>query len=194
MALTLAVPSTRAAQIPFAAGSTAVSTNVAYAAIPAIGVGSIRTILAKSDSSAGTITFYRATTPAAVVTNALAAGYSNILCQLAGTAWAQNDVLLLRSMANNTFQRVLLSSTNGSGILITNALTAATTSFALSPGDQVYKMSSVGSILVGAGVVNWAQNGPLWHTQEAQPGLVELSATGSTTNNNILVTGYSEFR
>ncbi|HWN09763.1 MAG TPA: hypothetical protein VNO50_10930 [Pyrinomonadaceae bacterium] len=183
----------RAAQVPFSSGTTAISTNVAYAAVPALGVGSVRKILAKSDSSAGTITFYNPTGPAAVVTNALAVGYSNILCKLEGTTWSEFDVLLIRSVANNTYQRVLLSSTNGSGILITNALTAATTSFALAPGDQVYKMASAGSYLVGATLVNW-DGEPIWHTQSEKPGLIQISATGSTTNNVITVTGYCEFK
>jgi len=176
----------------FAVGGTSVSTNVAYAIAPGVGgVARIETIIAKDDSSAGTLRFFTAGPPI-YVTNSLAAGLSNIFLNPVGTGLTNGDSLVIHSIASNLWQRVLVATTNSAGVLITNTLSAATTAFALSPGDTVYRMNLAASVLIGntATTLTSGNGGAVWSSLNNRPALIELVAlSGSTTNHALAISG-----
>ena len=174
----------------FSSGATAVSTNLGYVVTSGQGISRTQFLAAKSDSSAGTLKFYTAGSPI-TVTNDLAVGLSNILCTTTGTDLAGGDVIVIRDVSADAYQRVLVSSTNASGILITNSLTSATTDFALEAGDLIYRMTSAFSVPIGATLTTFGVSGQgaVWSSQANRPALFEVSATGSTTNHALAASG-----
>lgn len=175
----------------FSVGATVVTTNLAYVVTPARGgVAHVQFLSTKSASASGALTFYTASAPI-VITNALAAGLSNILATGVVGTLAANDVIVIRNVANDTYQRCLVHLTNSSGILITNPVAAVTTSFALSKGDQIFKMTSAGAFTVGSTLTTWGITGQggIWNSQANKPALIDIADSGATANSSLIVSG-----
>jgi hypothetical protein len=118
-----------------AAGATANSNKVWFvAAASPFGIPRIDQILATSDlipSVEGFLQFYYCTN-VNTLTNAGASGTNALWCDTAGLA--SNDVVVLRSIANNFYQRLFVTNWTASNIYV-HPLAA----FAVSVGDLIYK-------------------------------------------------------
>ena len=170
----------------FAAAGTTVSTNLAYAVIPA--GARAQFVSAVSDSSAGTLKFYSCQT-GVTVTNALAAGMTNVMVS-ATNGIAAGGVVVIRGVSGDQYQRALVYSVSAAGgIVITNSSTAAPTSFALVSGDKVYPTTAAYSETIGATAKSLSSGGVIWVAPVDKPALIELSATGVTTNQSLIVSG-----
>lgn len=171
-----------------------VSTNISYAAIPHnVAVTHISAqVKASGDGQLKAYGWGSSIT----VTQDLAAGYSNIVCNLAGTSLVGGDVLLLYSVSLQKFQRVLVSSTNADSILITNELTSAVTDFALignstsqAGQDRIYKMTLKDTEYLTDKTTVTKQGDPIYKSADGMPSLFEVKANGSATNIWLVVGG-----
>jgi hypothetical protein len=172
----------------FSVGETDISTNVSYAVAPPGGVTKITFLEAKSFSSAAILSLFTAGSPVYVGT-ASAAGISNILTT-STTGINPGDTVLIRSVANGTFQRALITTTNSTGLIITNDIIAADTDFAIAVGDPIYPMTSIYSLTIGSTAKTYDSVNPILVSPTAgRPLLVEVEATGPSTNHSIIITG-----
>lgn len=138
---------------------------------------------------AATVRFYSAGS-SMEVSSALAAGLTNIVL---GTAHigvlAGGDLVCIESLANDTYQLAAVSTTNATGIILTNTFSGTLTAvcptdFALVSGDRVWKLTEAGNLNIGV-ITNHltASGSPLWNFQEGRPGVTLLNvASGGQTN------------
>lgn len=136
------------------------------------GTPRLQYINATSDKAGSVIQFYTAGEPA-LVTGFSTNGQKAIL--MAGTGYASNDVLVVRSVANDTYARYLVT-TNST----TNVTVSANLSWALDVRDQVFKMTTAGKIPVGAATKELnAGAGAIYNGQKRKPLLFEIDGTSA---------------
>lgn len=168
-----------------------VSSNVVYVAVlPNSSVnyvgGSVHS------STGGEILGFTAGAPV-TITNALAAGLSNILATTshATSSLTNGDHVLIQGQ-NEQFQWAQLNAVTASGLLITNVLNGAalTTDFALVAGDKIYRLTEVYGEQLGPSLATSSRSGGvLLKDSNGRPALFLLNATGVVTNLSLSVGG-----
>lgn len=175
-------------EITFAGQGTAVSTNLEFYVVPlGDGVPRIEFLQAVADNaSTGILTFKSRPSNTNYVQGVYASTTTtNLPVTTTGTGIVSNDIVVIRDISGNYFRRQVWG---GVGVSTTNiALTAAVTAPA---GSKVWKVSSIGTYLVGnatasvnaagGGIVNGHQDWPL---------LVELAGEGTNTMDIKVVSG-----
>lgn len=150
------------------AGPTASSNVVWYCTSASGDVPCFQTLTVKGDITANDINIYISTN-SAPITNALGASGTNL--QLNATGFASNDVVVIRYVAADRYQRCVVTNWNGSNLFIHPglALDAAV-------GDYVYKMSPNGALLYSASnTTNYmGGGGPLFYGRQGYPTLIDL--------------------
>ena len=124
------------------------------------------------------------------ITNALAAGLTNILCTGHIGQLVAGDSIVIRDVTNDKYQFAQVHLTNSSGIILTNTLgtlaAVCSTDFALASGDLIYEVNEAGSIDLGTVAITnrvHASGAPIYTFQEGRPGLVLFHQTsGGSTN------------
>ena len=202
----LAAPtSTQAALADYFGGpGTALSTNIAYFCVPNSGgsVAGVTALWASADGSTARLKVYSAPTVDVLVTNALAAGLTNILVA-SSNGLAVGDVIVIRhvtgtaesDVSSTNWQKAIIGPTiTAAGFVITNDLTSATTSFALAAGDHIYRFGTPqGNTCIGNTVTTMNGGGSPVMVFGA-PGLIEVSNLTGTGTNNCLIVGGKFFR
>lgn len=175
----------------FAGKGTAVSgvgtvhTNLScyiVSAVPA-GPARIQYIDASSDLATAKITFYAITNQSLVLTGATAAGGQNLWIAT-NTVLQSNDVLVIRSVANDQYQRVQLTNVvfGGTNFIIDPL------NFAVTNGDLVYRCVASGTLgnnglgFNGTNKVFTASGSAIYYGQEGYPLLMEISGTTCALN------------
>lgn len=134
---------------------------------------------ATSDLSTATIKGYN--TAAGIPVTATAASGQAVVTHASGaSAFAPNDIVIVRSVANNTYQRCVVSSDNATSVTFHENL-----SFALAPGDQLYIATINSQILVAAATVSVLRE--TFVGVEGRPLLVDLVGTSASQINAITV-------
>jgi hypothetical protein len=183
------VGATTRAEDVFSGIGTTVSTNISYYIAPARGgsKAGITFMSAWTDNANGTLKVYTVTT-STLVTNALAAGLTNILV-LSTNGFAVGDVVIIRSVSGDTYQKAKVGPTiSAAGFVITNDLTSATSSFALAAGDVIYRCGTPASIVIGATRTDYGNgSAPVVLSRTSEPVLVEASSFSTNATNNAVV-------
>lgn len=171
----LMAPAVQAASTrTFAGTGTDVSTNLCYyiASANYAGIPRVQYINATSDLTSSAITFYSTATPLLVTTAQSIA--TNIITAV-GTTFSGSDVVIVRHVSTDTYERAVVSSANGTTITLSANLSAIA-----AVGDLVYKCTAAGSIPVGnttkelnAGV------GGIYNGVAGRPLLVEVNGTSA---------------
>jgi predicted carbohydrate-binding protein with CBM5 and CBM33 domain len=180
-----------------------VSTNMVYGVVPP-GHSADSIIYSLHSSVDGTLGFFYCDS-AVTVTNALAAGMSNVLCPTAisGTAvFAAEDTILLYDLDGDRWQWAQINNTNTTGMLLTNSAysRALTTDFPLTVGDMVFRMRPTGGatattiprtrVAVNAGAPSSITGSRVLTAGGSHPALVDLRAgAGTITNISLVVSG-----
>jgi len=151
-------------------------TNVSYyvASGQLGGTPRVQYVNAISDNATtGILKFYTLGT-AYLVTGA---GHTTTNIGVASSSVSSNDVVLIRYMATDTYQRMQVTTNSSTNITFDAAV--ATTPIA---GDIIYKTTLAGQILVGdATVEKNANSGAIFNGQRNKPMLVEIAGKGTNT-------------
>lgn len=134
---------------------------------------------ATSDLSTATIKGYN-TAPGIPVTAVAASGQAVVTHASGAAAFAPNDIVIVRSVANNTYQRCVVASDTATSVTFHENL-----SFALAPGDQLYIATINSQILVAAATVSVLRE--TFVGVEGRPLLVDLVGTSASQINAITV-------
>ena len=171
--------------------SIAINTNAIYAVAPA---GTKVTSLAVVNDTphSGTVKFYLATANSIQITNALAAGASNILVTATNTLEVGAH-LLICGMSSGTarYQRAVVHSVASDGIVITNYPGSGLSQmdFALAAGDSLWRMTNAATLKrVDAGLTVINGGGIIWG--DSRPSFIEVAQTGLCTNLSLVIGGY----
>jgi hypothetical protein len=136
------------------------------------GTPRLQYINATSDKAASVIQFYTAGAPASVT--GLSTNGQKVI-KMAGTGYASNDVLVVRSVSNNTYARCVVTTNSTTTVTV-----AANLPWDLVTNDQVWKMTAGGSIPVGAATKELnAGAGAVYNGQKAKPLLFEIDGTSA---------------
>lgn len=156
------------------------ATNTYYIA-PADRVGQpvVSYFNATSDAAGSTIKGY--TTGAGIPATAAAASGQAVVTHASGTgAFNANDVVIVRSVANNTYQRCVVASRTGTSVTFNENL-----NFSLVAGDQLYVATLSSTIPVGAATVSVLDD--TFVGTEGRPLLVDLNGTSASQINLITI-------
>jgi hypothetical protein len=175
-----------AKEITFAGPGTQVETNLEFYVVPlGDGVPRIEFLQAVSDSAtAGVLTFL---SKPASTNNAITVYASTTTTNLpivgTGSGIVSNDVVVIRDTAGNYFRRQVYGAASATNVALTAAVTAGA-------GSKVWKVSSVGTYLVGSATatVN-AAGGGIVNGHKDWPLLVELAGAGTNTVDIKVVSG-----
>jgi hypothetical protein len=168
------------AQIKFEAGTgTDVSTTLCYYAFSSKGAGTpvIKYLNVTSDKASSVVQFYTAGS-SILVTNSVIAGTNTILLTGTTSGFQTNDVIVIRSVSNDTYQRTSVSQVAAGSIV-----TAQNTAFALAAGDVIYRMSTAGAIPVGNATVTIT--GACYSGARDKPLLLEVDGTSACQINAV---------
>lgn len=153
------------------------STTLSYY-IPTMSFGGapfVTYVSATSDKASSVIKFYSAASP--VFVNATSAsGGTNI--SVVPTGITNNNVIVVRSIANDTYQRLVVSSASA-----TNIFTTAALSFTLNANDPVFLMTANGTIPVGSNTVSASTSGGVAFGSKGKPLLLEVDGTSACSLN-----------
>jgi hypothetical protein len=134
---------------------------------------------ATSDKAASTIKGY--STAAGIPVTATAASGQAVVTHASGaSAFAANDIVIVRSVANNTYQRVVVASDTSTSVTFNENL-----NFALAAGDQLYIATVNAQIPVAAATVSVISE--TFAGTEGRPLLVDLDGTSASQINAITV-------
>lgn len=160
------------------AGQGNAGTTLSSYAIPADGNGTPRVqyINGTSDKSTSKFTFY---TPGFSSLVTLATNASQAIVYAAGSLFSASDIVLLRHVSSASYERLVVSSTTSTNITFSSNLASAVVA-----GDILYKMTSKGTIPVGATTkeIN-AGSGGVFNGLYSKPILVDLDGTSAVTIN-----------
>lgn len=173
-------------EITFAGQGTQVETNLEFYVVPlGDGVPRIEFLQAVSDSAtAGVLTFK--SKPAStnnVLTVYAATTTTNLPIVGTGSGLTTNDIVVIRDTAGNYFRRVVYDNASATNLPLTVAVTAGA-------GSKVWKVSSLGTYLVGSATASVnAAGGGIVNGHADWPLLVELAGTGTNTVDIKVVSG-----
>ena len=127
---------------------------------------------ATSDKAASTIKGY--STAAGIPVTATAASGQAVVTHASGaSAFAANDIVIVRSVANNTYQRVVVASDTSTSVTFNENL-----NFALAAGDQLYIATVNSQIPVAAATVSVISE--TFVGTEGRPFLIDLDGTSAS--------------
>ena len=134
---------------------------------------------ATSDKAASFIKGY--TTAAGIPATATAASGQAVVTHASGaSAFAPNDIVIVRSVANNTYQRVVVLSDTATSVTFNENL-----NFALAAGDQLYIATLNAQIPIAAATVSVLRE--TFAGIEGRPFLIDLDGTSASQINAITV-------
>jgi hypothetical protein len=134
---------------------------------------------ATSDKAASTIKGY--STAAGIPVTATAASGQAVVTHASGaSAFAANDIVIVRSVANNTYQRVVVASDTSTSVTFNENL-----NFTLAAGDQLYIATVNAQIPVAAATVSVISE--TFAGTEGRPLLIDLDGTSASQINAITV-------
>lgn len=134
---------------------------------------------ATSDLSTSTIKGY--STAAGIPVTATAASGQAVVTHASGSsAFAANDIVIVRSVANNTYQRCVVTSDTATSVTFVENL-----NFALAAGDQLYIATLSSSIPVAAATVSVLDD--TFVGTEGRPLLIDLNGTSASQINTITI-------
>lgn len=172
--------STRAADTvyTFSQTSTDIGATNSHVIISANGPGSAQVdyVSVTSDKAGSLLLFYTASTgiPITLATNA-----SQAVVYAAGTGnFAANDKVVLRHVATDTYDRLVVSAVAAGTTTFTGNPSAATVA-----GDIVYKMTAGPALPVGAATLTIAV--PFYYGQASKPIYAEVDGTSASQINLI---------
>jgi hypothetical protein len=180
-ALMLPLVASAVPEVPvYSTGGTDVSTTLCYAVISANGKNQGNPVItylnATSDKSASIVQFYKAGTPTA----ANYVSTSTSIPVVATNGFASTDVIIIRHLADDTYERrVLTTFTSSTNLTVTSAPTTA-----LAVGDLVYKATAAGTIPCGATTVSLSGAG-IYSGQAGKPLLLEVDGTSACQVNAV---------
>ena len=164
----------------FGGTGTKIGTTNSYFVVSAMGVGfpKIEYIDAVSDKEASKVLFYKASNP--VTFTGVNTSGNTTLTNVVGTSFAAGNVAVIQYKTNNTdtYQRIVVDSATATSIVSQVACSAA-----ISPGDQIYKMTTNGFYYTG--IVSNKVTVPMHWGQTGRPILVEIDGTSSCQINLI---------
>lgn len=134
---------------------------------------------ATSDKSGSTIKGYTAAAGIPVTATA-ASGQAVVTHASSASAFAANDIVIVRSVANNTYQRCVVASDTATSVTFNENLT-----FALAAGDQLYIATVNAQIPVAAATVSVLSE--TFVGAEGRPLLIDLDGTSASQINAITV-------
>lgn len=194
----------RAGETGFSAAGTAISSNLSYTVVSAKGNAAgrgqprIDYINATGDTAASKLTFYTVEAPVKITAAGVATNYVAATSALA--SFLTNNIVVLRHVASDTYQRLTVNTNTGSRITFQQNLSAAVVA-----GDLLYRATAGGTLAVApvlsyyattnelVVVVNYnreyAPANPLFHGSEGRPLLVEVNGVGTNTVALNLVSG-----
>jgi len=134
---------------------------------------------ATSDKAASTIKGY--TAAAGIPVTATAASDQTVVTHASGaSAFAANNIVIVRSVANNTYQRCVVASDTATSVTFNENL-----NFALAAGDQLYIATVNAQIPVAAATVSVISE--TFVGSEGRPLLIDLDGTSASQINTITV-------
>jgi len=136
---------------------------------------------ATSDKAASTIKSYTAAAPIPVTATA-AASQAVVTHASGASAFAANDIVIVRSVSGDTYQRCVVASDTATTVTFHENL-----NFALAAGDQLYIATSKASIPVAAATVSVLRE--TFTGTESRPLLIDLDGTSASQINLITVEG-----
>lgn len=162
----------------FSLTSTDIGATNSHVIVSANGPGSAQVdyVSVTSDKAASQLLFYTASTgiPVTLATNA-----SQAVVYVAGTGnFAANDKVVLRHVASDTYERLVVSAVAATTTTFTANPTAATVA-----GDIVYKMTAGPAIPVGNATVTISV--PFYYGQASKPIYAEVDGTAASQINLI---------
>lgn len=175
-AIALSVGTLRAGDTFAGPGTT--GTTLSYYVVSAAGNGvpRVQYINATSDKSTSVLKFY---TPSVtrLITATGASGQAVITAD--STGFAVSDVCVVRHVATDTYERLVISATNSTTITFTANLAAS-----VAAGDYVNKMAAKGTIPVGATTkeIN-AAHGGVFNGASGKSVLIDLDGTSACSIN-----------
>lgn len=134
---------------------------------------------ATSDKSTSSIKGYSSAAGIPVTATA-ASGQAAVTHASGASAFAANDIVIVRSVANNTYQRCVVTSDTATSVTFVENL-----NFALAAGDQMYIATVNASIPVAAATVSVLRE--TFVGTEGRPLLVDLDGTSASQINAITV-------
>jgi len=134
---------------------------------------------ATSDKAASTIKGY--TAAAGIPVTATAPSDQTVVTHASGaSAFAANNIVIVRSVANNTYQRCVVASDTATSVTFNENL-----NFALAAGDQLYIATVNAQIPVAAATVSVISE--TFVGSEGRPLLIDLDGTSASQINTITV-------
>jgi hypothetical protein len=171
-------------------GKTATS-NTSYFVTSALYRPARVDFISYSSTNVGTLTFYSAGS-SLTITQASGLG-TNTISLSSTSSLAVADVIVIRSVANDTYQMAVVNGFNSSGVILTNTLSTLLNpvDFATVSGDKVYKMTAAGLYKTPIGTNTLSSySGCLWNAQEGLPALIVYGGTAAQANSTLdLVSG-----
>lgn len=166
----LAIPNARA-QTGFSLKSTAIGTTNSYCVVP-VGraAATVQYINASSDATNAAVKFWTAADP--VYCSVVSAISQATISVAAYSAITNGNVIVVRSVANDTYQRIVVSSVTATTIVGVENL-----NFALAVGDPIYLETSAGTIPIGSGTHEINNTGGIFHGQNGKPVLLDVAST-----------------
>jgi hypothetical protein len=180
-------PPVSAQETYFSGVGTAVSTNESFVVLKASGdqggqgVPRVEYLNATADTATGELVFWEAGDP--VELTASSSGTTNIL-RCVGTTFVTNSLIILRHLATDTYERLLVMTNSATSVTLTNATAAA-----VAKGDLVYLLTPGPRLPVGNATKEYAPANPLYSGNEARPTLIRLLGLGTNTVRINLVSG-----
>lgn len=134
---------------------------------------------ATSDKATSAIRGYSTAAPIPVTATA-ASGQAVVTHASGASAFAGNDIVIVRSVANNTYQRCVVASDTATSVTFNENL-----NFALAAGDQLYIATVSASIPVAAATVSVLDD--TFVGTEGRPLLIDLDGTSASQINTVTV-------
>lgn len=183
-----AAVSAPAALNAFSKTSTDIGATNSHVIISANGNGAPRVeyVNVTSDKAGALLLFY--TTSPGVVLN-LATNASQAVLWLVGTSYAANDIVVLRHLSTDVYERLVVSASTSTNVTATASVVGATVA-----GDILYKVTAGPAIAVGAATVAVSTaSGAVYNGKEGLPLYAEVDGTSASQIN--LISGiYSLYR
>lgn len=171
---------TAATQNFYFSGTGVGSTTLSYLAIPGTyGLPRVQYLNTTSDLSNSVVKLYKS--GAAIVATAPSTNGTSVVNAPGTGNVASNDVIVVWSPTTGAIERLVVSSVAAGTIT-----TSGTLVYDHPTGSTVYKMTSAGTIPVGAATKELnAQGGAIWNGQSRLPLLLEVNGTSACSLNSV---------
>jgi len=165
----------------YAGGGTDVGNTISYAVVSARsengGAPVVTYVSATSDKSGSVVQFYSVDTNQVATTASTATVYLPVS---ATNGFASGDIIVIRHMTSDTYEKRILTAFNTNGVLILTAAPGTATAV----GDLIYKVTAGGTIPVGAATATLYGEG-IYAGQKGKPLLLEVDGTSACQLNAV---------